>query len=106
MVMSKRKTVDLRFSRNISMSDALGIFAKENKLDKKLEAIRVGEVFVSSIPESSRKYIQKVDFSNGILRAQIESASLRQNLQMASSSLCDIMNEKLNATIVHKILLS
>lgn len=104
--MSKRKTVDLRYSKNISLSDALGLFAKENKLDKKLEAIKVAEVFVNSIPESSRKYIQKVDFSNGILRAQVESASLRQNLQMAAGSLCDIINERLDSTIVHKILLS
>lgn len=88
------------------MSDALDIFTKENKLDKKLESVRIAEVFVSSIPESSRKYIQSVNFSNGIIRAQIESASLRQNLSMASDSLCDIMNEKLNQTIVQKILLT
>ena len=88
------------------MSDALNMFTKENHLDKKLESVRIAEVFVSSIPESSRKYIQSVNYSNGIIRAQIESASLRQNLSMAANSLCDIINEKLHQTIVHKILLT
>jgi hypothetical protein len=104
--MSKRKSSDPRYSKNITMSDALDIFTKENNLDKKLESVKIAEVFVSSIPESSRKYIVSVNYSNGIIRAQIESASLRQNLSMASDSLCDIMNEKLNQTIVHKILLT
>lgn len=104
--MSKRKSSDPRYSKNITMSDALNMFTKENHLDKKLESVKITEVFVSSIPESSRKYIQSVNFSNGIIRAQIESASLRQNLNMASDSLCDIINEKLNQTIVHKILLT
>ncbi|MCO5233482.1 MAG: DUF721 domain-containing protein [Chitinophagales bacterium] len=104
--MSKRKEADIRYSKNISLMDALNLFVKENHLDKKLESVKVSEVFVNSIPSSSRKYIKKVDFSNGILRAQIESASLRQNLQMASSSLCELMNEKLGMNIVQKILLS
>jgi hypothetical protein len=104
--MSKRKSSDPNFSKNITMSDALNMFTKENHLDKKLESVRIAEVFVSSIPESSRKYIQSVNYSNGIIQAQIESASLRQNLSMAANSLCDIINEKLNQTIVHKILLT
>ena len=104
--MSKRKSTDSRFSKNISMSDALNMFTKENKLDKKLESVRIKEVFVSSIPESSRRYIVSVDYSNGIIKAKIESASLRQNLSMVTESLCDIINEKLEETIVHKILLT
>lgn len=104
--MSKRKSTDSRNSKNITMSDALNMFTKENNLDKKLESIRIAETFVSSLPESSRKYIKSVNYSNGIIRAQIESASLRQNLTMASSSLCDIINEKLEQTIIHKILLT
>ncbi|MCO5230284.1 MAG: hypothetical protein M9958_03915 [Chitinophagales bacterium] len=104
--MSKRKDSDIRYSRNISFMEALQAFTKENHLDKKLESVKVSEAFVNSIPASSRKYIQKVDFSNGIIRAQIESASLRQNLQMASASLCDIINEKLEMNIVQKILFS
>ena len=104
--MSKRKSSDPNYSKNITMSDALNMFTKENHLDKKLESIRIAEVFVSSIPESSRKYIQSVNYSNGIIRAQSESASLRQNLSMAANSLCDIINEKLTQTIVHKILLT
>jgi len=98
--------MDYRFSKSISLSDAIGKFAKENQLDKKLESLRVAELFVSSLPESARRLVTRVDFSNGILRAQVESASLRQNLQMASASLCDIINEKLDATIVRKIMLS
>ncbi|HUH73751.1 MAG TPA: DciA family protein [Chitinophagales bacterium] len=104
--MSKRKSSEQGYSKNISMSDALNMFTKENKLDKKLESVRIVETFVSSIPESSRQYIKSVNFSNGIIRAEIESASLRQNLSMASDSLCDIINEKLDQTIVHKILLT
>lgn len=98
--------MDYRFSRNLSLSDALSMFAKESKIDKKLESIKISELFISSIPESSRKHIQKVDFSNGIITVKVDSPSLRQNLHMASFSLCDIINEKLEATIVHKILLS
>ncbi len=104
--MSKKKRIDYRYSKNISLADALSAFTRENKLDKKIEALRVEEVFVRSIPESSRKYIVKTEFSNGILNAKVSSASLRQNLFMAAASLCDIMNEKLGETIVHKILLS
>lgn len=104
--MSKRKTVDPRYSKNISLSDALSVFAKENKLDKKFEALKISELFMNCIPESSRKHILKVDYSNSIISVKVDSASLRQNLHMASSSLCDIINEKLDATIVHKILLS
>lgn len=104
--MSKKRNEKLRYSENVSLGDMLKIFTKENRLDKKMESIQVEDAFVSSIPASSRKYIVQVKFSNGILNAKVDSASLRQNLHMASSSLCDIINEKLGSTIVHKILLS
>lgn len=104
--MSRKRSRNIRNNSNISLGDALSAFSRENRLDKRFEAIKVEEAFVQSIPQSSRKYIGKTSFGNGILTVYISSASLRQNLQMASSSLCDIINEKLEATIVHKILLS
>lgn len=104
--MSKKRSRNIRHNSNISLGDALSAFSKENKLDKRFESIRVEEAFIESVPESFRKYIGKMSFGNGILTVYVSSASFRQNLQMASSSLCDIINEKLKATIVHKILLS
>jgi hypothetical protein len=89
----------------ISLGDAIGQFAKENHLQGMLQSAKISELFRSLLPESSRALIGKVDFSNGILRAQVKSPSLRNDLHFASSSLCDMMNEKLEAPLVKKIVL-
>ena len=101
--MSRR--LDNRRSAFISLGDALGKFSKENHLDIKLQSAKVSEMFRTMLPESSKGYLGKIDFSNGILRAQINSAPLRSDLQLAAAALTDMLNEKLNATIVQKIVL-
>lgn len=101
--MSKRS--DYRYGNFISLGDAIGKFSKDHQLDGKLRSARVCDQFRNLLPEKSRTQVGKVDFSNGIVRAQISSAPLRKDLQMASASLCDLLNEKMEETLVHKIVL-
>lgn len=101
--MSRR--FDSRMGNFVSLGDALSSFAKENQLTNKLQSVNVVEHFISLLPEVQRPYIDKADFSNGILRAFISSAPLRKDLQMVAPSMCDMINEKMEATIVRKIVL-
>jgi hypothetical protein len=96
---------DTKRSGIVSLGDAIGQFAKENHLQGMLQSAKVAECFRGILPETSRNLIGKVDFSNGIIRAQINSSSLRNDLQLASASLADMLNERLEAGLVKKIVL-
>ncbi|MCO5248918.1 MAG: DUF721 domain-containing protein [Chitinophagales bacterium] len=104
-MVSKSKNIDSKFGKSISIADAMGVYLKENKLDKKIQAHRVVEGFIQSLPLSFRKDVIKAEFSNGILSVHVNSAPFRQNLQMASNSILETINDNLGATIVHKLLL-
>lgn len=103
--MSKDRKIDLRYSESVSIGDAMQSYLKSSKLDKKLESVKIIETFMQSLPESFRKDVIKAEFSNGILSVYANSSSFRQNLQMASDSIVETINDKLNTTIVHKLLL-
>jgi hypothetical protein len=89
----------------VSLAEAIGSFARENRISGKLAAAHVVNAFMSLLPESNRSAIQKADFSNGILRVTVGSPALRNDLQMATASIMDMINERMEADIVKKIIL-
>lgn len=96
---------NIRIGKPVSLAEAIGSFARENQIAGKIISANVVNALMSVLPESSRNAIQKADFSNGILRITVSSPALRNDLQMAATSIIEMINEKMGTETVKKILL-
>lgn len=100
-----RASYNIRMGKPVSLAEAIGSFARENQLSGKLASAHVVNAFMSILPESNRSAVQKVDFSNSILRVTVSSPALRNDLQMATASIMDMINERMQSDSVKRIIL-
>lgn len=97
------RNIDLKFSRSISMADAVGKFIQDERIGDKLKNVSMLESFRSILPSSSRDKITQVKLEKHKLFVTVESSALRQDLNYSKESLLEMLHEKTGETIVRQI---
>lgn len=91
---------------NISLSDALKGFIKENNLDKGLEKIDAKNAWYAVMGKSIEAYTNSVELKNGTLIVRLSSAPLRQELSYGKSKIITNINEYLRKEVVIDLMLA
>ena len=91
---------------NISLSDALQGFIKENNLDKGLEKIDAKNAWYAVMGKSIEAYTNSVELKNNTLIVRLSSAPLREELSYGKSKIISNINEYLRKDIIKDLLLA
>lgn len=91
---------------NISLSDALQGFIKENNLDKGLEKIDAKNAWYAVMGKSIEAYTNSVELKNNTLIVRLSSAPLREELSYGKSKIIRNINEYLRKDIIKDLLLA
>ncbi|MGB1269148.1 MAG: DUF721 domain-containing protein [Flavobacteriaceae bacterium] len=91
---------------NISLSDALQGFIKENNLDKGLEKIDAINAWYAVMGKSIEAYTNDVELKNNTLIVRLSSAALREELSYGKSKIIININEFLRRDVVKDLLLA
>lgn len=94
-----------RYKDNMSLSDALQGFIKENNLNKGLEKIDAKDAWYAVMGKSIEAYTTDVELKNNTLIVRLSCAPLRQELSYGKSKIITNINEFLRREVVKDLLL-
>jgi hypothetical protein len=94
-----------RNNENISISDALKDFVKDNKLEKGLDRVNVQDVWKSQMGPAIEKYTTAIKLDRDVLYVQLSSSVLREELSYGKEKIVKMLNEELGKDLVKKLIL-
>jgi len=95
-----------RNKENMSISDVLKGFIKENNLDKGLNKIDAQNAWYAVMGRSIEAYTDSVELKNKTLVVRLSSAPLREELSYGKSKIIVNINEYLRQEIVKELILA
>lgn len=93
----------MKKSPEITLKDAIGKMLKTYKMDDKMVALKVEEVWPDLMGNTVARLTKGFRFYKGLLSIMLESAVLRQELSMSKSLLIKNLNEKLGGEVIEDI---
>lgn len=94
-----------RHNSHIPMSDALGEFIKENKLQKGMDKVNAKDAWVKLMGNGVNNYTTAVELRNETLFVSLSSSVLREELSLGKTKIIAMLNEELGKELVKKIVL-
>ncbi|WP_396589422.1 DUF721 domain-containing protein [Allomuricauda sp. R78024] len=94
-----------RHNSHIPMSDALGEFIKENKLQKGMDRVNAKDAWVKLMGNGVNNYTTAVELRNETLFVSLSSSVLREELSLGKTKIIAMLNEELGKELVKKIVL-
>nr|WP_298927979.1 DUF721 domain-containing protein [uncultured Allomuricauda sp.] len=94
-----------RHNSHIHMSDALGEFIKENKLQKGMDKVNAKDAWVKLMGNGVNNYTTAVELRNETLFVSLSSSVLREELSLGKTKIIAMLNEELGKELVKKIVL-
>ncbi|MCK0160179.1 DUF721 domain-containing protein [Allomuricauda sp. F6463D] len=94
-----------RHSSHIPLSEALGEFIKENKLQKGIDKVDTREAWVKLMGNGVNNYTTAVDLRNETLFISLSSSVLREELSLGKTKIIKMINEELGKDLVKKLVL-
>ena len=88
-----------------SLSEALNLFIKENKLQKGLDKVMVKKAWEKIMDNGVNNYTTAVELRNDTLYVSLSSSVLREELSHGKSKIIDMINQELNKDLVKNIVL-
>lgn len=82
------------------ISNILGRFLREEGLETPLLEHRALQAWPEVVGEAIARYTSDLRIRNGILYAKVNSAPLRQNLQMAHKNIADKINAHVGSHVL------
>jgi len=95
-----------RNKENMSISDVLKGFIKENNLDKGLDKIDAQNAWYAVMGKSIEAYTDSVELKSQTLVVRLSSAPLREELSYGRSKIIVNMNEYLRRNIIKELILA
>lgn len=94
-----------RHNSHIPLSDALGEFIKENKLQKGMDKVNAKDAWVKLMGNGVNNYTTAVELRNETLFVSLSSSVLREELSLGKTKIIAMLNEELGKELVKKIVL-
>ncbi|UII78968.1 DUF721 domain-containing protein [Flagellimonas sp. CMM7] len=94
-----------RHNSHIPLSDALGEFLKENKLQKGMDKVNAKDAWVKLMGNGVNNYTTAVELRNETLFVSLSSSVLREELSLGKTKIIAMLNEELGKELVKKIVL-
>ncbi len=88
-----------------SLSEALNLFIKENKLQKGLDKVMVKKAWEKIMDNGVNNYTTAVELRNDTLYVSLSSSVLREELSHGKSKIIDMINQEMKKDLVKNIVL-
>ena len=92
-----------RKSEFTSIKDIMHDVLKENKLQKGMDLVALKEAWVEVMGKGVNSYTKDIQFKNGILLVKLTSSVLREELSYGKDKIINLLNEKLNKTLIKSV---
>jgi len=87
-----------------SLGDAINEFIKENKLEEKIDEVKVVEEWKKIMGHNVSILTQSITLKNGKLTITLKSSVLRNELQMSKQKVITIINTYFGRNVVREII--
>ncbi|AWX43327.1 hypothetical protein HME9304_00315 [Flagellimonas maritima] len=94
-----------RHNSHLNLSDALGEFIKENKLQKGMDKVDAKDAWVKLMGNGVNNYTTGVELKNETLFVSLSSSVLREELSLGKTKIIAMLNEELGKNLVKKLVL-
>ncbi len=94
-----------RNNENLPLSEILGEFIKENKLQKGMDKVNAREAWTNLMGNGVNNYTTAVELKNETLYVSLSSSVLREELSLGKSKIITMINEELGRELVKKLVL-
>ncbi len=94
-----------RNNENLSLSDVLQAFIKENKLEKGMDKIEVRDAWVQLMGNGVASYTTDVQLRQDTLYVSLTSSVLREELSYGKQKIITMLNEHLGKNVITSIVL-
>ncbi|KQC28575.1 DUF721 domain-containing protein [Flagellimonas eckloniae] len=94
-----------RQNSHLHLSDALGEFIKENKLQKGMDKVDAKAAWEKLMGNGVNNYTTAVELRNETLFISLSSSVLREELSHGKSKIIAMLNEELGKELVKKLVL-
>lgn len=94
-----------RQNSHLHLSDALGEFIKENKLQKGMDKVDAKTAWEKLMGNGVNNYTTAVELRNETLFISLSSSVLREELSHGKSKIIAMLNEELGKELVKKLVL-
>lgn len=88
------------------IKDLMGVFVKENKLEKGFQKINVKEAWYKLMGKGVGSYTREVTIQNGTLIVSLNSSVLREELSYGKDKIIKMINSEMGSEVVKKIILA
>lgn len=95
-----------RNKEQISISDALKGFIKENNLERGLEKIDARDAWFAVMGNAIEAYTTSVELQNNVLLVRLSSSVLREELSYGKAKIIANINEYLRKDTVKELILA
>lgn len=97
--MSKRE------NDSFSIKDLMGVFIKENKLEKGFQKIHIEEAWKKLMGTGVANYTTSIRLQNGTLMVSLSSSVLREELNYGKDKIIRMLNEEMKEELVKRLML-
>lgn len=94
-----------RQNSHLHLSDALGEFIKENKLQKGMDKVDAKAAWEKLMGNGVNNYTTAVELRNETLFISLSSSVLREELSHGKSKIIAMLNEELGKELIKKLVL-
>lgn len=94
-----------RQNSHLHLSDALGEFIKENKLQKGMDKVDTKAAWEKLMGNGVNNYTTAIELRNETLFISLSSSVLREELSHGKSKIIAMLNEELGKELVKKLVL-
>lgn len=94
-----------RQNSNLSLSEALNEFIKENKLQKGMDKVDAREAWANLMGNGVNNYTTGVELKNETLFVSLSSSVLREELSLGKTKIIAMINKELGRELVKKLVL-
>lgn len=89
----------------LSLSEALNEFIKENKLQKGIDKVMVRKAWEKIMDNGVNNYTTSVELQNDTLYVSLSSSVLREELSHGKSKIIEMLNEELKKDLIKNMVL-
>ncbi len=87
----------------VSIKDLMHNVLQENKLQKGMDLMAIKDAWASVMGNGVVSYTQEVQFKNGTLLVKLSSSVLREELSYGKDKIVNLLNKKLNKSLIKNV---
>ncbi len=92
-----------RNTESLSINDLMHNVLQDNKLQKGIDLLAIKEAWKTVMGNGVISYTKEVQFKNGTLIIKLTSSVLREELSYGKDKIVNLLNKKLNKTLIKNV---